>query len=1481
MAPTEQRAKEADGTCVVKATLRTGSGAVRLQLGAVLPRGGQMRVTVALRNASSAASAAASTAAAHAAAASAAATVGDDAAAPLPTDLDGLHLPLPAEWLSPDPPGDANGDASDASDASDATHAVAEGAAPLSVTVRGIAALCRASAADGCGVRLHLGSRGSTAAHASDATDAANVTAHATDATTMPKAEETVPRAPRRALAAAAAQPPPQPAPQPARWAAGRRLQTQTLWSSLAGGAGYGSSDDVVVSASESWVLDADMSCRSLTVQGSLTWDTTKDGLTLQAGYVVIEGAGAFELGSAAAPMLFRATIRLLDNGASHPYLGARVLGGDGVAAISASTDEERFHSGNGSSGVTRGYAPRIDIHGAPLGRSWSLLSATARAGDTQLLLEHDPAAMGWVAGDELGIATTARGAGQRVSIASVGAALQWELGAAGANASHERPEDGEGADMAVDGTDETRWRSYDAAVAGTASTDWLLVRLHEPSVLRALTLTWDVPGRPATFSLHVRSGTLAGGCALPAAAADGSGSDASSGYTWTTAASDVAGGVGAWQSVSLSGVGGDADVTAVRIWANTAATAYGVSLWEVRVLDSGGSPLTPSGASATFEQSSTMAAAMAIDGDDSTTRWATNGSPEANDWLVLTFASPGVLPATVELLWEDAYASSFSIDVGRSTAAPSSSSSAAAASSSDAACAWSDVGGGGGVRTAAADVEDIDLVSELGSELGGVAELLLRGVTHLDTSAAGKIGIKELTLWGREAAASPRTAVYVTPALTQAALGGTTAIGGRRFALAAEVAHLSRTVLITGDHADFASSGVGLHTILAYGGEMRVSHTRVEYCGQQGVLGRYCLHFHHVSHCAACALEGNAVVYGYQKGITVHDTHDATVSRNVLWDVKGVGLYVEDGNELNNTLEENVVLCPTMGSCNAEGHEDSGIYLIGMSNHLLRNRVAGYETGTYTPGENKPIGQGIAWGRVTPQHFPFGKFEGNVNHDNNRYGLYLGNQLPRRVARDFDGFLVDDASANEFTAAGDDNGGCGEFPAGYDGSTWLGGALADGASPCVVADGFEWHNLFVGQYKLGDIQYLRYTSVNNLHHMYWKESKNFADGASAHLKDAVFASGGPSANGAAYGDLQLLGPAGPFTFLLDNVSFVGSVGAASCGALCAGQHCGLASHNGGVHGSLCNVQYELRSLDWSQISSYAAGKARVAFGVSGGNPIVPTFTALDASSLDGHTSLISPLLNGFASVDGCAATPSGGVWGGAAACSHRARRLSVWSASQGVLTLSGPGYDGVSSDDTSPVLGANAGRLRHDALKGSEGGYGAVVLEAHAYALSGLSDASLVRAIEFSDPARASAGTAAAGAVEVLSLCVADAPCWLNASGSRRFISPFDGVSTAAAAWQCWLPGADATCASLAALAEAQRAARPTPPPAFLPLPPPAPAPPQPSSGGSGGADIALIGGVAGGVVGGGLLAAGGWLGMRKMRIHRAGKVDPNPVEC
>ena len=44
----------------------------------------------------------------------------------------------------------------------------------------------------------------------------------------------------------------------------------------------------------------------------------------------------------------------------------------------------------------------------------------------------------------------------------------------------------------------------------------------------------------------------------------------------------------------------------------------------------------------------------------------------------------------------------------------------------------------------------------------------------------------------------------------------------------------------------------------------------------------------------------------------------------------------------------------------------------------------------------------------------------------------------------------------------------------------------------------------FVGQYILTDVRYVRYVGINNMHCMYWKSSKKFADEGRYHMADSM-----------------------------------------------------------------------------------------------------------------------------------------------------------------------------------------------------------------------------------------------------------------------------------------------------------------------------------------------------------------------------------------
>eukprot|EP00967_Tisochrysis_lutea_P147337 scaffold279738_cov31-Tisochrysis_lutea.AAC.3 len=163
--------------------------------------------------------------------------------------------------------------------------------------------------------------------------------------------------------------------------------------------------------------------------------------------------------------------------------------------------------------------------------------------------------------------------------------------------------------------------------------------------------------------------------------------------------------------------------------------------------------------------------------------------------------------------------------------------------------------------------------------------------------------------------------ALDISPPLPWAAAGGNQLVEGFRVGIAAEVVNLARSVIISGDDfsalsSEGGASPAGLHTIMAGGGLMRIEYARVEKCGQRMVKGRYCLHLHYMGDCPDCAFIGNAIEDSAQGGITIHETHSATIRSNVLWNTRGNGIYTEDGNEMGNRFIENVVVCSTWQEC-------------------------------------------------------------------------------------------------------------------------------------------------------------------------------------------------------------------------------------------------------------------------------------------------------------------------------------------------------------------------------------------------------------------------------------------------------------------------------------------------------------------------------------------------------------------------------------
>ena len=489
--------------------------------------------------------------------------------------------------------------------------------------------------------------------------------------------------------------------------------------------------------------------------------------------------------------------------------------------------------------------------------------------------------------------------------------------------------------------------------------------------------------------------------------------------------------------------------------------------------------------------------------------------------------------------------------------------------------------------------------------------------------------------------------AVTLDKPLASTHWGGMRDVHGYMLELAAEVINLSRNIKIHGPDENFMNaSHSDWHNGFHFGtftsdqhddSVFDVRYIRTQNCGQFDIMGRYCFHFHLKKRCPRCKLIGNSVFNAIQGAIVIHGTHESLVENNVMWNTASVGVYTEDGNEMNNTVAKNVMLCEEIKLCKYVNHKwqtssgvkEGGLFWFAATNHAIENRVAGHEHGFWTRVIGS--GKGAASGKVCTQSAPFGTIRGNVCHDNGRFGIYPGNQHPRRLERDDMGFVIKEGtkmpSCDRFTADGEDNG-----------------------FVSYIDDQFEWHNIFSGQYDGRDISYRRMISVDNNNGMYWKRSKTMADSSAYHIEDSLFL---------APNKLQHLAiPGMNHIFRVKNTTMIGTRQHSGGASLQAPHHCGLHM----TQAPFCNVNILLEDVKFDT-------PRHLKFGAGGGYPVAPSFMTTD-NSLMGYSQVISPKMTGYSAFPGCRNDVTEYLGGYACDDSVKSRILMIWGPDMGNLTL-------------------------------------------------------------------------------------------------------------------------------------------------------------------------------------------------------------------
>ena len=223
---------------------------------------------------------------------------------------------------------------------------------------------------------------------------------------------------------------------------------------------------------------------------------------------------------------------------------------------------------------------------------------------------------------------------------------------------------------------------------------------------------------------------------------------------------------------------------------------------------------------------------------------------------------------------------------------------------------------------------------------------------------------------------------------------GKTQAIAGRTVDERAEVALLSRNVVVEGEEAT-STGGFGGQIMVMDGGQARIEGAELTRMGQKNILRRYPLHFHMLGAGGENSyLRRTSIHHTFNRCLTVHGTDRLDITGNVCHDHLGHGYFFEDGAETDNLVAGNLGLTtrrPAEGERLLPSDASPATFWITNPDNLVRNNVAAGSDGNgfWLAYPEHPTGLS-ADPNVWPRRTPLGEFSGNTAHSNGGDGLHL-----------------------------------------------------------------------------------------------------------------------------------------------------------------------------------------------------------------------------------------------------------------------------------------------------------------------------------------------------------------------------------------------------------------------------------------------------------------------------------------------------------
>jgi hypothetical protein len=84
---------------------------------------------------------------------------------------------------------------------------------------------------------------------------------------------------------------------------------------------------------------------------------------------------------------------------------------------------------------------------------------------------------------------------------------------------------------------------------------------------------------------------------------------------------------------------------------------------------------------------------------------------------------------------------------------------------------------------------------------------------------------------------------------------------------------------------------------------------SQITYAGQAFRLGRYPVHFHMNGNMSLSYIKSSSIHHTFNRAVNIHASNYVSVANNVIYDIMGGAVFLEDGVEIGNVMQGNLAI--------------------------------------------------------------------------------------------------------------------------------------------------------------------------------------------------------------------------------------------------------------------------------------------------------------------------------------------------------------------------------------------------------------------------------------------------------------------------------------------------------------------------------------------------------------------------------------------